>query len=234
MPLTEFVAGQIWLQEYPIHYAGCDFTARMTIVRLANGKLFIHSPCEIDESIQAAIEKLGTVEFIVAPGSYHYFFIRSAQTAFPNAETFICPGIERKQPELEFDWILGDRPDVRWEADFEQALVRGNRYIWEVAFFHKATKTLILVDLIENITDETEHANWVLKFWWKVVFHMWNHPKPAPEYQLGWKDKAAARKSLQEILHWDFEKIVLSHGDLIETDAKETALDAWKVPLSEP
>ena len=231
--LYEYQKDSIWIKEYPIHYAGCDFTARMTIVRLANGRLFIHSPCEIDASIQAAIERLGSVEFIVAPGSYHYFHVRSAQTAFSGAETFICPGIERKQPELEFDWILGDRPDVRWEADFEQALIRGNRYIWEVAFFHKTTKTLILVDLIENITDETEHANWVLKFWWKVVFHMWNNPKPAPEYQLGWKDKAAACRSLEKILEWDFKRIILAHGDLIETDAKARAREAWAVPLRE-
>jgi hypothetical protein len=27
MSLTEFVPNQIWLKEYPIHYAGCDFNA---------------------------------------------------------------------------------------------------------------------------------------------------------------------------------------------------------------
>ena len=204
--------------------------ARMTIVRLLNGNLFIHSPCEIDQSTKEVIEKLGTVEFIVAPGSYHHFYVGSAQKAFPDAETLICPGIERKRPELGFDWILGDRSDARWEADFEQVLVRGNRYIWEVAFFHKSTKTLILVDLIENFTDETEHTNWVLEFWWKVVFHMWNNPKPAPEYQLGWKDKAAARRSLERILEWDFTNIILAHGDLIESGAKAIARNAWAIP----
>ena len=85
----------------------------------------------------------------------------------------------------------------------------------------------------ENITDSTPNVNWQLKLWWKAVFHMWNHPKPAPEYQLGWKDKTAARKSLKRILQWDFERIVIAHGDLIETDAKATALEAWRVPLGD-
>jgi hypothetical protein len=49
---------------------------------------------------------------------------------------------------------------------------------------------------------------------------------------MGWKDKAAARKSLQKVLQWDFDKIVLSHGDLIATNAKAMALEAWKKPLS--
>lgn len=70
-----------------------------------------------------------------------------------------------------------DRPDPRWEQDFDQVLVCGNRFIREVAFFHKETKTLILVDLIENFTDETEDVSLSLKLWWKMVFHMWDTPQ---------------------------------------------------------
>lgn len=229
--LCEYRRDTIWIKEYPIHYAGVDFNSRMTVVRLKNGGLFIHSPCEIDKAIKIALDRIGKVEFIVAPGSYHYLYVESAQRAFPDADTFICPGVERKRPEMEFDWFLSDRPDKRWECDFEQVLVRGNRLIWEVAFFHKHTRTLILVDLIENITDDTKGVDWALKLWWKLVFHMWNNPKPAPEYQMGWKDKYAASASLKRILHWDFERIIISHGDIIEKNAREVALRAWKNPL---
>ena len=107
-------------------------------------------------------------------------------------------------------------------------LIRGNKYIWEVAFFHIPTKTLILVDLIENIGKQTEGVSWTLKLWWKLVFRMWNNPKPAPEYQLGWKSKKAASKSLKKILNWDFERIIIAHGDLIEENAAEIAKNAWQ------
>jgi hypothetical protein len=229
--LFEYQKDTIWIKEYPIHYAGTRFNARMTIVRLSNGHLFIHSPCKIDGYTKSMIEKLGTVDFIVAPGSFHFSYVSSAQQAFVEAETFICPGIERKRMEIDFDWILSDRPDQRWEKDLDQVLVRGNRFIWEVAFFHKATKTLILVDLIENFTNQTEDVNWSLKFWFKVVFRMWENPKPAPEYQLGWKDKKAARRSLMKILEWDFDRIIIAHGDLIEENARQVALNAWRRPL---
>ena len=201
--------------------------------RLPHSKLLIHSPCEIDAPTKQAISALGEVAYIVAPGSYHYFHIPSAQAAFPEADTYICPGVERKRPEIDFDWFLADQPPEAWADTLDQVLVRGNKYIWEVAFLHKPSRTLLLVDLIENITDQTPNTNWLLKLWWKVVFHMWNNPKPAPEYQLGWKDKAAARQSLQRILEWDFDRIILSHGDLIDRDAKAIARQAWKVPLSE-
>ena len=228
----EYRKDMFWIKEYPIRFAGCTFNSRMTVVRLANGNLFVHSPCEIDEKIKSAIDCLGKVEFIVAPGSYHYLYVASAQKAFPDAETFICPGVERRSPDIKFDWLLGDRPDERWKNDFEQVLIRGNRIIWEVVFYHKVTRILILVDLIENITDQTEDVSWVLRLWWKLVFRMWNNPKPAPEYQMGWNNKKAASKSLKRILDWDFEKVIISHGDLIEENAKEVVLNAWRRPLS--
>lgn len=53
-------------------------------------------------------------------------------------------------------------------------------------------------------------------------------------YQLGWKNKAAARASLNKILAWDFDKIVLSHGDNITDNAKEKARQAWTPPLEKP
>jgi len=232
VPLSEFVPGQLWLQDYPIHFAGCDFDARMAVIRVSDTELMIHSPCEIDSATRDAISALGDVAYIVAPGSYHHIHIASAQAAFPEADTYICPGIERKRPDLDFDWFLGDRPPAAWAGVLDQVLVRGNKFIWEVVFFHKPSKTLLVVDLIENFTDQTPNVNWLLKLWWKVVFHMWDNPKPAPEYQMGWKDKTAARDSLQRILEWDFDKIVLSHGDLIETNAKSMAQEAWEKPLS--
>jgi len=230
--LSEYIAGQIWLKEYPVRYAGCEFSARMAVVRLPDSKLMLHSPCEIDSATKDAVLALGEVAYIVAPGSYHYLHVPSAQAAFPDAESYICPGVERKRPDIDFDWILGDRPAKPWQGVLDQVLVRGTKYIWEVAFFHIPSRSLLLVDLIENVTDQTPRVSWQLKLWWKLVFHMWNHPKPAPEYQLGWKDKTAARESLQRILEWDFERIILSHGDLIETEAKARAIEAWKVPLS--
>ncbi len=42
----------------------------------------------------------------------------------------------------------------------------------------------------------------------------------------------AASLTLKRILGWDFERIVIAHGDLIEENAKEVAIRAWKKPLA--
>jgi hypothetical protein len=131
MELEEYVAGQIWLREYPIRFAGCDFNARMSVVRLPDSNLLLHSPCHIDGPTKQAISSLGNVAYIVAPGSYHHLHITSAQAAFPRADTYICPGIERKRPEIDFDWFLSDRAPEPWAGTLDQVLVRGNK-VWSI------------------------------------------------------------------------------------------------------
>jgi hypothetical protein len=68
--------------------------------------------------------------------------------------------------------------------------------------------------------------------WWKAVMHMLNRPRPAPEYQMGWKDKAAAKRSLERILAWDFERVIIAHGENLESDAKQAMRAAWAKPLA--
>lgn len=205
--------------------AGTKFEARMTVIRLASGQLMLHSPCDITAAIAKEISALGPVAHIMAPGNFHHMFVDTAQGAFPAARTWICPGVEKRQQGLKFDGRLGDTAPPDWAEEIDQVLVQGTRIMREVAMFHRASRTLILVDLIENFTDATPHTSGALKFWLKYVFRMWNNPRPAPEYRMGWSD--AAVQSLRRILAWDFERIVLSHGDLIDRDAREVAAAAW-------
>jgi len=228
--LKVFSENQIWTCDYPVQLAICRFNARMSVIRLANGQLILHSPCEIDAAMAAALSKLGPVGYIVAPGSLHHLHVANAQRHYPDAMTYICPGVERRAPGLRFDGMLGLRSPAEWTDTIDQVLIQGSRYVTEVAMLHKPTRTMLLVDAIEYFTDGTAGVSWQLKAWWRLL-RMWNKPKPAPEYWLGWKDKVAAKASLEEILEWDFDKIILSHGDNILENARETARRAWTPPL---
>ncbi len=199
----------------------------MTVIRLASGELMLHSPCNITAAMAKAIAALGPVAHIVAPGNFHHLYVPTAQAAFPTAKTWICPGTERRNRDLQYDGLLCDVAPVDWAGEIDQVLVQGTRIMREVAMFHRASHTLILVDLIENFTDATPHTGGALKLWFKYVFRMWNKPGPAPEYRMGWRDRKAAAESLRRILAWDFHRIVLSHGDLIERAAHEVAIKAW-------
>ncbi len=131
--------------------------------------------------------------------------------------------MERKRPDIKFDWILGNKPDHRWQDEIEQVLVQGTKFIWEVAFYHKSSKTLILVDLLGNIGDDYSHeAGLLLRFWWKAIFRMWNNQKSAPEYQMGWGNKKTVKIALNKILSWDAQRMIISHGENIEEQVSET------------
>lgn len=231
--LTEYVPGQIWLLEYPVRFAGMGIFGRTTIIRLENGELIVHDPCVVTENIKDQIDDLGVVKYIIAPGTYHHLYVAEFQEAYPDAETFLCPGLESKRPDLKFDWLLGNKVDNRWADVLEQVLLQGTRHITEVAFFHKPSDTLILVDLLENIGDDYQHqAGLLLRFYWKVIFRMWNNPKAAPEYQLGWGNKEIVKAGLNKILSWDAKRLILSHGENIEGDVNQILRNAWKSVLN--
>lgn len=231
--LSEYIKDQIWILEYPIRFAAMDLFGRMTIIKLENGDLLIHDPCKINESVKSEIDKIGEVKYIVAPGTYHHLFVTEFQQQYPNAETFLCPGLEKKRPDIQFEWMLGNKADHRWGNEIDQVLVQGSRYISEVAFFHKPSKTLILVDLLENIGDDFQHpVSLLLRFWWKVVYKMWNNPKAAPEYQMGWGRKDIVKQGLDKILSWQAERIILAHGELVENNVDDVLRTAWKKVLN--
>ncbi|MEJ1990830.1 MAG: DUF4336 domain-containing protein [Maritimibacter sp.] len=222
----QLFAPGIWLVEYPINYSGITFNARTSIIQLSSGKLILHSPCEITPALKAEIEAIGPVGWLVAPGNFHHLHRTSAQEAFPEAETWIAPGVEKKQPELQFDGMLGAEMPAEWLGEIDQVFVPGSRVISEVVFLHRASRTLIVTDLIELIGPETQGVGWGIKFYWKFITFMWNKPRPAPEYSMLMRYKPTAA-ALRKVLAWEFDRIVLSHGDLIEENAHARAEEAW-------
>jgi hypothetical protein len=225
--LQEIVPEQIWLREYPIRYMGIRVNARMTIIRLSDGGVLIHSPCHFDEDLARAVSNLGPVKAIIAPGNFHHLHVPSCQAAYPRAKTYACPGVEKRAPKLHYDELLTDEAPALWAGDLSQVLLRGVSYIREVVFYHRASKTLIVTDVIENIGDSTPGTNWMLKAWF-ILFGMWNRPAPAPEYRFTWTDKAAVRACFERVLAWGFERVVLAHGDLITESAHQAVREAWR------
>jgi hypothetical protein len=228
--LEVFVPGSLWLASYFVSLGGARINARMTVIRLQNGEIVVHSPCAFDEALTEEVSALGHVTAIIAPGNFHWLHVKSCQKAFPDAVTYACPGVDKRAKGVTFDEVLGDDAPERWAREMSQVSLRGTRVMREVAFLHHESKTLILVDLVENVTAATPGTNWFLRLVFRTI-GMWNTPSPAPEYRMGWGDKALVRNGLERILAWDFERVILSHGDLITQDAKRVVARAWRAVL---
>lgn len=230
-PTLQKFADNVYIAEYPISFAGCKFNARMTVIALSDGTLALHSPCDIDTALKNEIERLGPVSCIIAPGNYHYLHVAQCKETFPSAQVYVSPGLDKKQPKLmQLDGAKVLHDDDLLDKDVSHIFLSGNRIINEIVFYHVPSKTLVLTDSIEYIGDETRSdTNGILRMWW-FIMRMWNKPKPAPEYQMGWwcKNKQESRDCMENILNkWDFERVIIAHGQNITFDCKAVVRQAW-------
>jgi uncharacterized protein DUF4336 len=213
-PAFRIVASGLWVVERPLRillalgYLPC----RMTVIRLADGGLFLHSPVRLDSSIGMTLDKLGPVRAIVAPSKAHHLFVADYVKAYPEAGLYGAPGLSEKRPELKFQSILDDWPYPVWRGQIEQHLFRGAPLLNEVVFFHPLTRTVIFTDLLFNLT--RQQAAQARLFHWLTGAA--GHFGPHRLIRRMIYDRSAARDSVETILGWDFDRVIMAHGDLLE------------------
>jgi len=158
------LAENIWTVDGPVIgmkwlWTALPFPTRMTIVRLADGGLWIHSPVALSDSLKAELAALGPVRFLVAPNKIHYWWVGDWQKAYPGALSLAAPRVDEKAGPhgVSFDRALTDEAEPEWAGEIGQVLVPG-RYLTEAVFFHRASRTLILTDLIENFELDKVHG----------------------------------------------------------------------------
>ena len=111
---------ELWVETRRLRFAGVETGTRMTIARLADGGLFVHSPVALDARTREAVDALGPVRAIVAPSRFHHLYVGQWARAYPDAPIYACPGLERKRPELPWRGVLGDEAAPEWRGELEQ------------------------------------------------------------------------------------------------------------------
>jgi len=51
------------------------------------------------------------------------------------------------------------------------------------------------------------------------------------DVKLAYLDRSAARASIEKVMQWDFDQMILSHGHLIYSGAKEVVYQAYRFLL---
>jgi len=213
--LQEWADG-VWIAEAPLRFYGIPFGTRMTVVRLADGGLLLHSPIEPTPALRAELDALGAVREVVSPNKLHHLYLPAARAAYPGARLHAPPGLRAKRPELRFDADLTDTPDPAWAGTLEQVVVRGSSVMEEVDFFHPASGTLIVADLCEHFGPWSPPLTRLVA----RVARMYGRPRMPPDWQLTFRDRAARRASFARLLSWDFDRVILAHGALLRSGAK--------------
>jgi hypothetical protein len=210
-PLTP-LAPDLWVATRPLPLIVGDIGTRMTVIRLADGSLFLHSPVKLDAETQAALDAIGPVRAVVAPSRVHHFYVGEYGAAYPQATLYAAPGLEKKRADVHFGAVLDDEPPPAWAGQIDQHVFRGTPIMNEVVFFHAPTRTLLLTDLAFNVVRPMPGR---VRFFLRLVNARGFGPHRIIRF--GVRDRVAARASLERILQWDFDRITVTHGDVLES-----------------
>ena len=216
--MLEQLADGLWVEARPFR-AGpfLEIGTRMSVVRLADGGLFLHSLVELDDETRDALEQIGSVRFLVAGNLLHHLYLASAVKVFPQAELWGPPGLAGKRKDLRFEGVLGDEAPPGWRADLEQLAVRGIPRMSEVAFLHRASRTLVVTDLCFNVRHSDSFATRLFM----RANGVYGRFGPSRLLRSLARDRPALRASVERILAWDFERVVVTHGEVLERGGRD-------------
>ena len=201
---------------------GLQLGARMTVVRLASGSLVLISPVQPDPALCAAVDELGEVLSVVCPNKWHHLFARAWKQSHPSATLYAVAGIEQRAPGLKPDAILSAQAPQEWIGELELMPIEGFPTFDERAFLHVASRTLILTDMLANFRDATGLTWLYLKLNGAL-----GRPGHTLAHRIALKDRVAARRSIERVLKWDFERIIVAHGEVIESGGPAALREAF-------
>ena len=218
------VAEDIWIVDGPIIRFGMPwpkmpFPSRMTVIRLAGGALFIHSPTSLVPELRAEIDAVGKPRWIVGPNRIHYWWIPEWRAAFADAEVYLAPRIrEQAKERIDFDCRKLDVDNgYPWDGEIATLPIAGS-FMTEVEFFHHPTRTLVLTDFIENF--EPSKLGNCLMHWLTRLGGVQDPNGQMPrDMRLTFsRHKPELRVAVERMINWNPERIILAHGRCYEKD----------------
>ncbi len=222
----------IWVVDGPsIKFYGIPFPTRMTVIRLENGDLFLHSPIEFSTALKDELNALGRIRHLVSPNWIHYAYIQGWADAVPDATTWASPGVReraaKKGHRVHFDRDLEENPDPAWREQIDQFIVRGSSIHREVVFFHSSSQVLILTDLIENMCSNN------MPFWLRPLAYLGGIVAPHGKMPIDmWLSFSGHRdllsKALGKMLDWNPKTVVLAHGDILRENVPQRLREGFR------
>lgn len=210
------IAPNLWLLEYPLKMLGVDLHRNVAVIRLASGKLIIHSTAPFSPEDVAAITALGEPAWIIDTLLRHDTFALEGRKAFPSAAYLAPEGFAAKDSCRTEPLIP---PPSEWSGEVDVLAIEGAPAFGEVVVLHRPSRTLIVADLVFNFPGEQRVFKKLLL---KLAAVGGRHdPGITLPFKKAITDKAAYLDSVRKVLSWDFDRIIVGHGVPVESGGKE-------------
>lgn len=230
MSLLQPFGNAIWICNGPrVRMMTIPFGTRMTVIELEAGRLWVHSPLAPSPEVYEAVDAMGSVEFIVAPNKIHSLGVAPWKERYPSAEVWVSPRFQKRHPDTPFDHIIGVTTPDDWGRKIQALCFAGSFFLDEVVFFHEASRTLILTDLIQRHDPSEENCFW--RWAKRAAGVLGDSGGTARDLRSTFHDRVAARKSAELLLRWDFDRVIIAHGRCITDNARRTVEQAFEWAL---
>jgi len=226
--LVEEVPGQIWVQERRLWFGGVRLRSRTTIVRLSDGRLWVHSPAEPTPEACGELDRLGEVAWIVVPNRFHHLNAAAMKNRYPGAQVVAPLSAKSRNDAVVLDHDISSPTLDALFPDLRSAPLRGVPFLEETTFFHQPSRTLIGADLMMTGSAK-DHWTWR---WVARVLGQYGTFKAPPDVRMHTKPGPDLRESLAALMSLPMERILVAHSDAIRERPVEQLAAAWQFALA--
>ena len=206
----------LWTFHQPLSVFGAEIGSRMTVVRLGDGSLLIHSPIALTPVLRQRLDAIGPVRHVLAPNLDHYLFVEQFRAVHRDARYYAAPGVTEKLTSRTFDVPLSPPATVRnWEDVVEQRWFRSSQSLQELVLFHRASRTLVAADLAFNI----QSSDGVLSRLLLRLNDSYRSFGPSRVCRRHITAPHLARADLDGIIGLDPERLIVAHGEIVLSGA---------------
>lgn len=209
------LAPGVHVMEAPQRFFGVEVGARMTVLETSGG-LLVHSPIDVDPAVVAP---WGAPRWVVAPNKLHHLYAGRWMAA--GLEGWAAPGLPEKRADLRFAGVL-DEGAAPFGEEVAHVPLRCFPFANEVVLLHRPSRTLVVTDLVFHFTPR---APWFTRL---ALACACGYPgcRTTLLERVAF-DRPVARREIATLLALDFDRLVMAHGEVIETGGREALRGAF-------
>lgn len=212
--LVHQVAENLWTLRFPQSLLGAEVGRTVSVIRLQSGELVIHSTAPFSAADVSDIEAAGQPAWLIEATLFHDTFVKAGREAFSGIPYLVPDGF----PAINGGTVSLRTPPSDWSGELEVLPLDGMPKVREYVFFHRPTRTLIVADLVFNFG--LSATPWT-RFFFRWGAGIRQFPGMSRLFRFSIRDRKAFAASVRQLMKWDFDRLIVGHGDVIESGAKD-------------
>jgi hypothetical protein len=165
------------------------------------------------------------VRWLLVPNCWHHLGTPAAAARFPEATVVGPASALDRNKALRLDVDIRDPRFTEQLPEFEALPLQGVPFWDETVLYHRPSQTLLGADIACSASAK-DHWTWRCGARLTGCYERVRVPPDARKTHI---DNTAAARSLHAMLKLPAERLLIGHGDIIETGCRDHLAQAWRL-----